>query len=78
MKRWAPRTRRVLLIFVSILCVCAGATVLFTQVSAAQLSRASALELAALLGLFVLPWMTLASTRLERRLRRRAVSGLKT
>lgn len=70
MKRWAPRTRRVLLIFVSILCVCAGAIVLYTQVSAAQLSRASALELAALLGLFVLPGLTLVSTRLERRLRR--------
>ncbi len=75
MKRWAPRTRRVLLVLVSILCLGVGAAVLYTQVGASQLSRASTMELAALLGLFVLPWMTLFSTRLERRLRRRAVAS---
>lgn len=71
MKRWAPRTRRVLLVFVSILCVGVGAAVLYTQLGASRLSRASTLELAALLGLFLLPWITLGSTRLERNLRRR-------
>jgi len=75
MKVWTPKTRRVLLLFASALCVAGGAAVLFTQFGDARLSRASTGELAALLGLFVHPGMTLASARFERRLRRERRRG---
>lgn len=73
MERWSKRSRWPLLVVVSLCCVVFGAAVLYAAggVGPTTFSRASTPELAGLLGLFVLPWMTLAADRVERRARRR-------
>jgi len=74
--RWNRRTKRALLVLVSLACVGIGALLLYAAwgIGPAQFGRASTIELAGLLGLFVLPWMTLAADRADRRLRRRLPS----
>lgn len=74
--RWNRRTKRAMLVVVSLGCVAIGAALLYAAwgIGPAQFGRASTVELAGLLGLFVLPWMTLAADRADRRMRRRLPS----
>ncbi|HBS28376.1 MAG TPA: hypothetical protein DEB06_02750 [Phycisphaerales bacterium] len=61
-----------MLVMVSVCCLVAGAVVLYSALGGgtAPFGDATTLELTGLLGLFVLPWLTLAADRAERRMRR--------
>ncbi|MDX2115693.1 MAG: hypothetical protein SFZ24_08755 [Planctomycetota bacterium] len=63
------RTRRSVLLFIASVCLLLGALVLYGQRDVSAISTAGSPALAALLGLIVLPGVTLAARRMDRRLR---------
>lgn len=69
MPRLVVRSRRVYLALVSLLGVVSAAVLLLRYWSWRDLGHATTAQLAVVLGLFVLPWATIAVRRLDRRTR---------
>lgn len=70
--RWTAKSRRGVLIVISVLCLGAGAAILYGQRDLTRADRPRTSVVTLLLGLTLLPGATFAARRLERRLKRSA------
>lgn len=74
--RWNQRTRRHLLILISMFCLVAAAAMLYGQRDLGRMNHLGTPAVAMLLGMMLLPGATFAARRVERRLRRSRLDGM--
>lgn len=74
--RWNHRTRRNLLIVISMFCLAAAAAMLYGRRDLGHANHLDTPAVAMLLGLMLLPGATFAARRAERRLRRTDIDHL--